>query len=137
MLNTHQTFARSGSDFFQGPNFSHKIPIGDRTLPISGQRKVLVPMAFKTDAMYHLSLMFIFSLMIFPLRRRTLVALILVTPALVEIVQFLMPRRVPDFMDAFHGYLGILLAYCLMQMWRELIPTVKKFRLHSKRPKAS
>jgi glycopeptide antibiotics resistance protein len=89
---------------------------------------------FKSDAASHLSLMFVFSLVVFPLKRRSLVALLLVMPALIEIVQFFMPSRVPDFMDAFHGYLGILLAYCLMQMWREIMPAVKKFRLHSKKP---
>jgi len=97
----------------------------------------LVPMGIETAAVYHSLLLFVLSMMVLPLKRSSLVALILVIPALTEIAQFFMPSRVPDFMDAFHGYLGILLAYCLMQMWRELIPTVKKFRLHSKRPKAS
>jgi len=79
-------------------------------------------MAFQTDAFYHLFLMFIFSIMVFPLKRSGLVALVLVIPALTEIVQFFMPSRVPDFMDAFHGYLGIILA------WREIAPVAKKFR---------
>jgi len=83
-------------------------------------------MAFQTDAFYHLSLMFIFSIMVFPLKRSSLVALVLVIPALTEIVQFFMPSRVPDFMDAFHGYLGIILAYCLVQMWREIAPVTKR-----------
>jgi VanZ family protein len=83
-------------------------------------------MAFQTDAFYHLTLLFIFSLMVFPLKRNSLVALVLVVPALTEIVQFFMPGRVPDFMDAFHGYLGIILAYCLVQMWREIAPVTKK-----------
>jgi len=91
-------------------------------------------MGIKTDAIYHLSLLFLFSMMVFPLKRRSLVALILVIPALTEIVQFFMPSRVPDFMDAFHGYLGILLAYSLMLMWREIVPVVKKYRLHFKEP---
>ena len=91
-------------------------------------------MGFKSDAASHLSFMFIISLIVFPLKRRSLVVLLLVMPALIEIVQFFIPSRVPDFMDAFHGYLGILLAYCLMQMWREIMPAVKKFRLHSKKP---
>jgi VanZ family protein len=77
-----------------------------------------------------LSLLFIISMIFFPLKRSRLVVLLLVIPALTEIVQFFVPGRVPDFMDAFHGYLGILLAYCLIQMWREILPAVKKFRLH-------
>ena len=96
--------------------------------------KVMLPMDIKTDAIYHLSLLFLFSMMVFPLKRRGLVALILIVPALTEIVQFFLPSRVPDFMDAFHGYLGILLAFCLVQMWREIAPVVKKFRLHFKDP---
>ena len=83
-------------------------------------------MAFQADAFYHLTLLFIFSIMVLPLKRNSLVALVLVVPALTEIVQFFMPSRVPDFMDAFHGYLGIILAYCLVQMWREIAPVVKK-----------
>jgi VanZ family protein len=86
-------------------------------------------MALTTDAIYHLSLLFIASIMVLPLKRPSLVALILAIPALIEIAQFFMPGRVPDVMDAFHGYLGILLAYSLLQMWREIAPIVKKFRL--------
>jgi VanZ family protein len=83
-------------------------------------------MAFQTDAFYHLSFLFILSMVVFPLKRSSLVALILTVPALTEIVQFFMPSRVPDFMDAFHGYLGIILAYCLVLMWREIAPVVRK-----------
>jgi VanZ family protein len=83
-------------------------------------------MAFQADAFYHLSLLFIISIMVFPLKRSSLVALVLVVPALTEIMQFFMPGRVPDFMDAFHGYLGIILAYCLVQMWREIAPVTKR-----------
>ena len=67
-----------------------------------------------------------FSMIVFPLKRSSFVALVLVIPALTEIVQFFMPGRVPDFMDAFHGYLGITLAFCLVQLWREIAPVTKK-----------
>lgn len=73
-------------------------------------------------------------MVVFPLKRRSVVALILVIPTVTEIAQFFMPSRVPDFMDAFHGYLGILLAYSLIHMWREIVPVLKKFRLHLKKP---
>ena len=89
-------------------------------------------MGVKTDAIYHLASLFILSMIVFPLKRRSLVALLLMAPVLTEIMQFFMPGRVPDFMDALHGYLGIVLAYCLVQMWREIAPVVKEFRLHSK-----
>ena len=90
-------------------------------------------MGVKTDAIYHLASLFILSMIVFPLKRRSLVALLLMAPVLTEIIQFFMPGRVPDFMDALHGYLGIVLAYCLVQMWREIAPVVKEFRLHSKK----
>ena len=90
-------------------------------------------MGVKTDAIYHLASLFILSMIVFPLKRRSLVAFILMAPVLTEIIQFFMPGRVPDFMDALHGYLGIVLAYCLVQMWREIAPVVKEFRLHSKK----
>ncbi len=86
-------------------------------------------MALTTDAIYHLSLLFILSIIVLPLRRSSLVALLLAIPALTEIVQIFMPGRVPDLMDAFHGYLGIILAYCLVQMWREIAPVAKNYRL--------
>ena len=95
---------------------------------IALSRKVFVPMVLTTDAIYHLSLLFILSIIVLPLRRPSLVAIILAIPALTEIVQFLIPGRVPDFMDAFHGYLGIILAYCLVQMWREIAPVVRGTR---------
>ena len=87
-------------------------------------------MFVKTDAIHHLSLLFIISMITFPLKRSCLVILLLVIPPIIEIAQFFVPGRVPDFMDAFHGYLGILLAYCLIHLWRELLPTLKKFRLY-------
>ena len=94
------------------------------------QRKVFVPMGVNSDAIYHLSLLFVISLIFFPLKRKRLIVLIFAIPVLTEIVQFFLPGRVPDFMDAFHGYLGIVLAYCLIQLWRELLPLQKKIRLH-------
>jgi len=87
-------------------------------------------MGVNSDAIYHLSLLFLISLIFFPLKRNRLVVLIFVIPVFTEIVQFFLPGRVPDFMDVFHGYLGILLARCLIQMWRELLPPLRKFRLH-------
>ena len=87
-------------------------------------------MDVNSDAIYHLSLLFLISMIFFPLKRSRLVVLIFVIPPLTEIVQFFVPGRVPDFMDAFHGYLGILLAYCLIQMWKELLASLKKFWLH-------
>jgi VanZ family protein len=102
-------------------------PFPDKLLlDIALTQKVLILMVFQANAFYHVSLLFLFSIVVFPLKRRSLVALVLMVPALTEIVQFFMPGRVPDFMDAFHGYLGILLAFCLVQMWRELAPVVKK-----------
>ncbi len=95
-------------------------------LDIALAQKVFILMVFQTNAFYHVSLLFLFSIVVFPLKRRSLVALVLMVPALTEIVQFFMPGRVPDLKDAFHGYLGILLAFCLVQMWRELAPVVKK-----------
>ena len=113
--------------------FSHEEFLSDIAL----SRKVLAPMALTTDAIYHLSLLFILSIIVLPLRRSSLVALVVAIPALTEIVQFFMPGRIPDFMDAFHGYLGIILAYCLVQMWREIAPVVRKFRLQFDEPEIS
>jgi VanZ family protein len=90
-------------------------------------------MVVKADAIYHLSLLFVLSMIFLPLKRSSLVVLLLVIPGLIKIVQFFVPGRVPDFIGAFHGYLGIFLAYCLIQMWREIWPAVKKFRLHLQR----
>lgn len=106
-----------------------KEPFHDKLiLDIASPRKVLVPMAIQADALYHFLFLFILSIMIIPLKRNALVAFLLVLPALTEIAQFFMPSRVPDLMDAFHGYLGIVLAYSLVQMWREIAPVVRGTR---------
>jgi VanZ family protein len=105
------------------------VPSHDKfILDIASPQKVLVPMALQADALYHLFSLFILSIMVIPLKRNGLIVFVLVFPVLTEIAQFFMPSRVPDFMDAFHGYLGILLAYALVQMWREIAPVVKGTR---------
>ena len=96
-------------------------------------REGIFSMHIKTDAIYHVSSLFCISLLFFPLKRSRFIVLLLLLPPLIEIAQFFVPGRVPDVMDAFHGYIGILLAYCLIQMWQELLPAIKKLRLHLQR----
>jgi hypothetical protein len=85
------------------------------------------------DALYHFLVLFILSLAVLLLRRPRPVALLLVIPVLTEILQVFMPGRTPALMDAIYGYLGILAGYCLVQLWREIGPTVRKVRLYMKR----
>ena len=85
------------------------------------------------DALYHFLVLFILSIPILLLRRPRPVALLLVIPVLAEILQFFMPGRTPALMDAIYGYLGILAGYCLVQLWREISPTVREVRLYMKR----
>ena len=98
-----------------------------------GSRQGIFSMNIKTDAIYHVSSLFFISLIFFPLKRSRLIVSLFLLPPLVEIAQFFVPGRVPDVMDAFHGYMGIVLAYCLIHMWQELLPAVKKLRLHLQR----
>ena len=92
-----------------------------------------VPMYAQMDALYHFLVLFILSIPVLLLRRPRLVVLLLVIPLFTEILQFFMPGRTPDLMDVIYGYLGILVGYCLVQLWREISPTVKKVRLYIKR----
>jgi hypothetical protein len=85
------------------------------------------------DSLYHFLVLFILSIAVLLLRRPRPVALLLVIPVLTEILQFFVPGRTPALMDAIYGYLGILAGYCLVQLWRETSPTVRKVRLYMKR----
>jgi VanZ family protein len=98
-----------------------------------GPREGIFSMNIKTDAIYHVSSLFFVALIFFPLKRSRLLVLLFLLPPLIETAQFFVPGRVPDVMDAFHGYVGILLAYCLIQLWQELLPAVRKLRLHLQR----
>ena len=84
------------------------------------------------DALYHFLVLFILSIAILLLRRSRPVVLLLVIPVLTEILQFFVPGRTPYLMDVIYGYLGIVAGYCLVQMWREISPTVKNVQLYMK-----
>lgn len=84
----------------------------------------------ETSALYHVLVLFILSMGIFSLNSLSMIPLLLMIPVLGEIVQFFMPGRTPDFMDLIHGYLGILVAYCLVRIWREMMPVLRKVQLH-------
>jgi VanZ family protein len=83
------------------------------------------------NAIYHVSLLLILSIWSFSRKRVSVIILVLLVPVLGEAAQLFIPGRTPDFIDVFHGYLGILIGYCLVKMWRELKPVVKnaKFNL--------
>lgn len=81
-------------------------------------------------AICHFLVLVALSIGILPRRRLSTIVLLFLIPILGEIVQFFMPSRTPDLMDVCYGYLGILAGYCLLQMWREMKPVVKKVQLH-------
>ncbi len=87
----------------------------------------------KTCALCHFLVLAILAVGVFSRRRPSMVILLFMIPVLGEIVQFFMPSRTPDFMDIVYGYLGIVAGYCLVQMWREIKPVVKKVHLHLKK----
>jgi len=96
-------------------------------------REGIAAMDAKTCALSHFLVLLILSVGVFPGRRLSMIVPLFVLPVLGEAVQFFMPDRTPDFMDVLHGYLGILVGYCLVQMWREIKPVVRKVRLHLKK----
>ena len=59
-----------------------------------------------------------------------MIVVVFLIPVLGEIVQIFIPSRTPDFIDVLHGYLGILLGYCLVKIWRELKPVMKTVKCH-------
>ena len=87
----------------------------------------------KTSAFYHVAVLFILSVGIFSFKRLSMIILLFTIPVLVETVQFFVPGRIPDFIDAVHGYLGILAGYCFVQMWREIKPVVIKVQFRLKK----
>jgi VanZ family protein len=86
------------------------------------------------SALYHVSLLLVLSIWSFSVKRVSVKVLVLLMPVLGEAVQLFIPGRTPDFIDVFHGYLGILIGYCLVKMRRELKPAVKnvKFFINKK-----
>lgn len=90
-------------------------------------------MEVTTGALYHVLVLFVLSMGVFSFKRVSIIILLFMSPVLGEVVQIFMPGRVPDFVDALYGYLGILAGYCLVQLWREISPTVRKVRLYRKR----
>ena len=87
----------------------------------------------KACALFHFLVLAILAVGVFSCRRPSMIILLFIIPVLGEIVQFFMPSRTPDFMDIVYGYLGILVGYCLVLMWREIKPVVKKVHLHLKK----
>ena len=83
----------------------------------------------KACALFHFLVLAILAVGVFSRRRPSMIILLFIIPVLGEIVQFFMPSRTPDFMDIVYGYLGIVLGYCLVLMWREIKPVVKKVHL--------
>ena len=90
-------------------------------------------MEAKTGALYHVLVLFVLSMGVFSFKHVSMIILLFMIPVLGEIIQIFMPGRVPDFVDAIYGYLGILAGYCLVQLWREISPTVRKVRSYMKR----
>lgn len=81
-------------------------------------------------ALYHVSLLLILSIWSFSLKRFSVIVLVLLIPVLGEAVQVFIPSRTTDLFNVLHGYLGILLGYCLVKMWRELRPVLKNVKFH-------
>jgi len=82
------------------------------------------------SAFYHVFVLFVFSVGVFSFKRLSMTILLFMIPVLGETVQVFMPGRTPDFIDVLHGYLGIVTGYCLVRLWREIKPVVRKDRLH-------
>jgi VanZ family protein len=87
----------------------------------------------KMCALYHVLVLFVFSVGVLSFRRVSMIILLFMIPVLGEIVQIFMPGRTPDFADALHGYLGILAGWCFVQMWREIKPVIRQAQLDLKK----
>ena len=85
----------------------------------------------RMNALYHVLVPFVLSMGIFPFRRLSMIIILFMIPMLAEISQIFFPGRTADLIDALHGYLGILAGYCLVQLYREIQPVVKKAQPYS------
>ena len=86
----------------------------------------------EVSTLYHATVLCILSIWGFSFKRIGMIGLIFMIPVLGETVQVFIPNRVPDFMDILHGYLGILAGYCLVKMWKEIMPLMRNIHLHLK-----
>ena len=80
----------------------------------------------KFDDIYHVVTLLILSVGVFSLGRLSTIVVLMIVPILGEIVQYFVPGRTPDVKDIVHGYLGILVGYCSVRLWREIKPVAKK-----------
>ena len=97
-------------------------------------RKGILTMDAQMCAFSHFLVLVVLSVGIFSRGRFSMIILLFMIPVFGEIVQFFMPSRTPDLMDVFYGDLGILAGYCLVQLWREISPVVKKVQPRGERP---
>jgi VanZ family protein len=93
-------------------------------------------MEANTGFFLHFLVLLILSVGVFSRRYLSMVVVLFLIPAMGEAVQFFIPGRTPDIMDIHYGYLGILAGYCLVRLWREIKPVVKKVQLHLKKKAA-
>ena len=90
-------------------------------------------MGVETDGLYHVLVLFAASIGVFSVKRVSMIILLFMLPVIGEILQVFIPDRIPDLVDVFHGYLGILLGFCLVRVWREVKPVETKVQTELKK----
>lgn len=80
-----------------------------------------------TDITFHFIIMFLLTMALRPKGLGSWMGMFSV-PIVIEIAQFFTKDRFADVNDALHGMLGVLMAYCLIQLYHEIHPVYKKWR---------
>jgi hypothetical protein len=80
------------------------------------------------DILLHISVLFVVTLLAFPMRRSWIGWLLLFTiPPLAEIGQFFLAGRTSALDDMYAGWGGIIMAWCIITLWNECYPTFSKY----------
>lgn len=78
------------------------------------------------DILVHFFVMFGIALL--PIKKSRIVwGWLLLLPLVVEIAQLYIPGRTFDLLDLQFGVGGIICAYCLIRLYREMAPTFRKY----------
>jgi len=80
------------------------------------------------DILQHVIVLFVVSLVVFPMRRSWIGWIFLFTiPPLIEMSQLFLGGRTSALDDMYAGWGGIIMAWCVVTLWNECYPTFSKY----------
>ena len=84
------------------------------------------------DLLWHFFIMF--GITLIPIKKSRFVwGWLFLLPAVVEAIQLFIPTRTADWLDLQVGIGGVICGYCLIRLYRETVPTFRKYIRMKKR----